>query len=122
VAISQTQFKTDDVPLAALRGCFIAGSGAYERRANGSRRPQWTALGPLDLQCAHFGFLTTEANAVVAPIHPKAMPTTPDEFDQWLEADILDALALQRPLADDALRIVAVGEKEDPPAESRLFA
>jgi len=63
-----------------------------------------------------FGFLTTEANATVAPIHPKAMPvilTTPDEFDRWLEADLPDALALQRPLPNDALRIVASGEKED---------
>ena len=63
-----------------------------------------------------FGFLTTEANAIVAPIHPKAMPvilTTPAEFDRWLEADTLDALALQRPLPDDALRVVATGEKED---------
>jgi hypothetical protein len=33
--------------------------------------------------------------------------------DQWLEADTMDALALQRPLPDDALRIVASGEKED---------
>ena len=43
-----------------------------------------------------FGFLTTKANAVIAPIHPKAMPvilTTPDEFDRWLEADTMDALA-----------------------------
>jgi putative SOS response-associated peptidase YedK len=39
--------------------------------------------------------------------------TMPDEFDQWLEADTFDALALQRPLSDDALRIVAKGEKED---------
>ena len=63
-----------------------------------------------------FGFLTTEANAIVAPIHPKAMPvilTTPTEFERWLEADTVDALALQRPLPDDALRIVAKGEKED---------
>jgi hypothetical protein len=40
----------------------------------------------------------------VAPIHEKAMPailTTPDE------------LALQKPLADDALRIVAKGERKD---------
>ena len=32
--------------------------------------------------------MTTEANAVVAPIHPKAMPvilTSPDEADRWLE-------------------------------------
>ena len=63
-----------------------------------------------------FGFLTTEANAVVAPIHPKAMPvilTTPAEVDQWLSADCADALVLQRPLPDDALQIVASGEKED---------
>jgi putative SOS response-associated peptidase YedK len=52
-----------------------------------------------------FGFLTTEANAIVAPIHSKAMPvilTTPAEFDRWLEADTVDALTLQRPLSDDA--------------------
>lgn len=63
-----------------------------------------------------FGFLTTQANAVVAPIYSKAMPvilTTTAELDQWLEADTPDALALQRPLPDDALRIVAKGEKED---------
>jgi putative SOS response-associated peptidase YedK len=67
-----------------------------------------------------FGFLTTEANAIVAPIHPKAMPvilTSPDEVDRWLEADTPDALRLQQPLPDDALRIVAKGEKEDAPPQ-----
>ena len=37
-----------------------------------------------------FGFLTAEANALVAPIHPKAMPvilTTPEEIELWLEAE-----------------------------------
>jgi putative SOS response-associated peptidase YedK len=63
-----------------------------------------------------FGFLTTEANAIVAPIHPKAMPvilTTPAEVDLWFAADAPKALELQRPLPEDALRIVASGEKED---------
>ena len=63
-----------------------------------------------------FGFLTTAANAVVAPIHPKAMPVilrTPAEVDLWLTAETPYALALQRPPPDDALRIVAKGEKED---------
>ena len=63
-----------------------------------------------------FGFLTTEANAVVRPVHPKAMPvilTTPEEVDLWLMGAAADALALQRPLPDEALRIVAKGEKED---------
>ena len=72
----------------------------------------------VDGQHELFGFLTTEANAVVAPIHPKAMPvilTTPAEIDLWLLADAPKALELQRPLPDDALRIVASGEKEDGP-------
>jgi putative SOS response-associated peptidase YedK len=70
-----------------------------------------------------FGFLATVANAIVAPIHPKAMPailTAPDDFDRWLQADTLDALAFQRPLPDDAIRILAKGEKEDKSLEFSL--
>ena len=65
-----------------------------------------------------FAFLTTEPNAVVAPIHPKAMPvilTRPDEIEAWLVAPTAEVLKLQRPLPDDALRIVARGSKEDGP-------
>jgi putative SOS response-associated peptidase YedK len=68
-----------------------------------------------------FGFLRTEANAIVAPIHAKAMPVirrSQEEADRWLETDTPDALALQRPLPDDALRIVAKGEKEDAPPQA----
>src|SRR3984957_12629474 len=57
-----------------------------------------------------FAFLTTEPNAIVAPIHAKAMPvilTTPDEIEMWLTAPAPAALGLQRPLADGALAIVA---------------
>jgi putative SOS response-associated peptidase YedK len=39
--------------------------------------------------------------------------TTPEEIDLWLLADMPKALELQRSLPDDALKIVARGEKED---------
>ncbi len=64
-----------------------------------------------------FAFLTTEPNAEVGAIHPKAMPvvlTTPDEVEAWMTAPSDEALKLQRPLADGTLRIVARGVKEDP--------
>jgi putative SOS response-associated peptidase YedK len=77
------------------------------------------SIAPVDGEHELFGFLTTEANAIVSPIHPKAMPvilTTPAEVDMWLEAEPAQALALQRPLADGMLSIVAKGEREDSPA------
>jgi putative SOS response-associated peptidase YedK len=52
----------------------------------------------------------------VRPIHAQAMPvilTTPDECETWMKAPADEALTLQRPLPNDALKIVATGEKED---------
>ena len=67
-----------------------------------------------------FAFLTTEPNDVVGSIHMKAIHvilTTPDEVETWLTAPWDLAKALQRPLANGTLRVVAVGGKEDPEVE-----
>ncbi|GAN76388.1 SOS response-associated peptidase [Acidisphaera rubrifaciens] len=63
-----------------------------------------------------FGFLTCDANAEVAAVHPKAMPvilTEPAEIETWLSVPWQDAAALQRPLPGGRLRVVARGTKED---------
>jgi putative SOS response-associated peptidase YedK len=52
----------------------------------------------------------------VVPVHPKAMPVVLlNEADQetWLTGPLEAALALQRPAANGALKIVATGEKQD---------
>jgi putative SOS response-associated peptidase YedK len=80
------------------------------------RGTRGTKANPVEGEHQLFGFLSTEANAVVAPIHPKAMPVilrNEAEFERWLAASADVALALQRPLPDDDLFFAARGERQD---------
>jgi len=108
-----TWFALDeDRPLFAFAGLWTPWRGV--------RGPK---SAPVEGEHELFGFLTTEPNSIVAPIHPKAMPvilTTPEEVDLWLSGETPDALKLQRPLPDELLRIVARGEKEDQPPVFRM--
>ena len=72
---------------------------------------------PVESEHQLFGFLTTNANAEVGAVHPKAMPvilTTETEIERWMTAPAEDALKIQRPLPDGTLKIVMTGEEEDP--------
>jgi putative SOS response-associated peptidase YedK len=70
-----------------------------------------------------YGFLTTAPNVEVKAVHPKAMPvilTTPEEVDIWMRAPTKDALALQRPLPEGSLQIVARGDRTGDAAGAEL--
>jgi putative SOS response-associated peptidase YedK len=98
---------SEERPLAAFAGIWRPWTGVRGTKANS-----------VEGEHLVFSFLTTDANAEVGAIHPKAMPailTNPIQFEAWLsDAPMEEALSLQRPLPDGSLRIVMRGEKEDP--------
>jgi putative SOS response-associated peptidase YedK len=105
-----TRFAFDESrPLAVFAGIWTTWHGTRGTKAN-----------PVDGEHQLVGFLTTEPNDVVTPIHPKAMPvilTTPAEIEAWMTAPAEEALKLQRPLPDGDLVIVARGERKDEAVE-----
>ena len=91
--------STGDDPLMFFAGLWVRDWTSVRKVKDG--------LVTLDL----FAFLTTEPNAVVAPIHQKAMPvvlTTKGEVETWLTAPWEEAKSLQLPLPDDLLKIEPV--------------
>jgi putative SOS response-associated peptidase YedK len=59
---------------------------------------------------------TTESNALVRPIHAKAMPVMlcdPEARDVWLTGSVEEALEFQRPLSAERLEIVATNRRAE---------
>jgi putative SOS response-associated peptidase YedK len=105
-----TWFALDESrPLEVFACIWTAWKGACGPKSN-----------PVEGEHQLFGFLTTDANAEVGAIHPKAMPVilrTEQEIETWMTAPAEEALTLQRPLPDGSLRVIATGQKEDGPVE-----
>ena len=87
----------DPEPLAFFAGIHL--------QAHTSVRKIKTGMETIDV----FAFLTTDPNAEVGAVHPKAMPVIlmqSDEIKAWMTAPWETAKALQRPLPDGALSVI----------------
>src|SRR5258708_11019682 len=94
-------------PLVAFAGIWTEWNGVRGTKAN-----------PAEGRHRLYGFLTTEPNSIVAPIHAKAMPvilTTPEEWDVWMRAPSDEASQFHRSMLDALLQIFACAQRQRPP-------
>lgn len=91
-------FEPTGEPLMAFAGIWRPWTGVRGTKAN-----------PVDGEHMLFAFLTCQPNAVVKPIHPKAMPViVPREsWDAWLTAPVDEALDMQRPAPEASIKLAA---------------
>jgi len=97
-----TWFITPVVEVPCFAGIWRPWSGERSVEQPGQKRRSreardWTL----------YSFLTTEANDIVRPVHPKAMPvilTDPDEQNEWLNGGEA-SLHLQRQLPNNQIEI-----------------
>ncbi|SFB48078.1 SOS response associated peptidase (SRAP) [Rhizobium sp. NFR07] len=90
----------EDRPLAFFAGIWTEWNGT-----RGSMKTPREGLHEL------FGFLTCDPNAVVQPIHPKAMPvilTTEEDIEVWMNASWEEAIKLP----DNGLILLPVEEQQ----------
>jgi putative SOS response-associated peptidase YedK len=93
--------STGDDPLMFFAGIWLKDWTSVRKIKDG--------LVTIDL----FAFLTTKPNNLVEPIHPKAMPailTTREEVETWMTAPWDLAMNLQRPLPDEALKLIPIAD------------
>ncbi|MBP8232127.1 MAG: SOS response-associated peptidase family protein [Rhizorhabdus sp.] len=86
-----------DQPLAFFAGVCLRGWKGLRKKAEG------------EVMIDIYGFLTTDANADVRPVHEKAMPVIlrpGEECEEWMTAPARGLKRLQRPLPDCSLVVV----------------
>jgi hypothetical protein len=114
--LKSAETRLDSVTLVSVSSARIgrcSSSLAYGALGTASAEPK---KAPEESNHQLYGFLTTTQNWTVAGSRKKATPVilrTVEEIDVRINAPTQVALELQRPLPDDALKIVLRDAKED---------